>query len=244
MTVEKNTSLGRDSTVIPGRFGEPLQVTHAEYSRGGGNATPTRPLFLCMHGWGSNENDLADLMRYVAPHNDYVSLRAPLTLPSAGPDAYSWFHDSVPQGTDCDVDIFAAASAVDAWVEKNIPPDRDIVPIGFSQGGALAIHLLRLNPERYRASVCLSGFIAPAELPHTAPADGRLASLEIPVFYGYGAQDNVIAKFEQFAAAAWLEEHTWLTSKSYRALDHSVSLEELADLRQWLLTQNISSGLL
>ena len=28
------------------------------------------------------------------------------------------------------------------------------------------------------------------------------------------------------AAAAWLEEHTWLTTKSYRGLDHAVSLDE------------------
>lgn len=68
--------IGRESQVVPGRFGEPLQVTHVQYSRGGGNAAPRRPLFLCLHGWGSNEADLADMMRYVAPYNDFASLRA------------------------------------------------------------------------------------------------------------------------------------------------------------------------
>ena len=47
--------IGRESQVVPGRFGEPLQVTHVQYSRGDGNAAPRRPLFLCLHGWGSNE---------------------------------------------------------------------------------------------------------------------------------------------------------------------------------------------
>ena len=80
----KTELIGRESDVVPGRFGEPLQVTHVQYSRGGGNAAPKRPLFLCLHGWGSNEADLADMMRYIAPYNDYASLRAPLTLQAAG----------------------------------------------------------------------------------------------------------------------------------------------------------------
>ena len=54
----KTELIGRESDVVPGRFGEPLQVTHVQYSRGGGNAAPKRPLFLCLHGWGSNETDL------------------------------------------------------------------------------------------------------------------------------------------------------------------------------------------
>ena len=73
---DETALIGRESDVVPGRFGEPLQITHVQYSRGGGNATPKRPLFLCLHGWGSNEADLADMMRYIAPYNDYASLRA------------------------------------------------------------------------------------------------------------------------------------------------------------------------
>lgn len=130
--------IGRESQVVPGRFGEPLQVTHVQYSRGGGNAAPRRPLFLCLHGWGSNEADLADMMRYVAPYNDFASLRAPLVLQEAGSGefgfgqgAYSWFHDCVPSGEDLDRDAYAAAQAIDNWVAHNVPEDRAVVPIGF-----------------------------------------------------------------------------------------------------------------
>lgn len=44
--------------------------------------------------------------------------------------------------------------------------------------------------------------------------------------------------------AAWLEEHTWLTTKSYRGLDHAVSLDEFSDIRQWLVLHDIASGVL
>ena len=244
---ESSQLVGRESNVVPGRFGEPMQVREAQWSRGGGNAQPNRPMLLCLHGWGSNEQDLADMMRYVAPYNDFVSLRAPLVLQEEHgsiPGAYTWFHDCVPTGEDLDRDSFAAANAIDAWVLEHIPAERDVVPIGFSQGGLLAIHLLRVHPERYRASISLSGFLAPAQVPGTAPADDRLADLQIPTFFGYGQADTVIPAYEIHAMSAWLEEHTWLTEKSYRGLDHAVSLQEFNDLRQWLMLHNITSGML
>ena len=121
--------IGRESQVVPGRFGEPLQVTHVQYSRGGGNAAPRRPLFLCLHGWGSNEADLADMMRYVAPYNDFASLRAPLVLQEAGSGefgfgqgAYSWFHDCVPSGEDLDRDQETAFDDPNVLVARKLDP--------------------------------------------------------------------------------------------------------------------------
>ncbi|WP_022860289.1 alpha/beta hydrolase [Bifidobacterium magnum] len=239
--------IGRPSTVVPGHFGDPLTITKAVYSRQQAAAAPSRPLFLCLHGWGSNEDDLADMMRYVAPYNDYIALRAPLTLAEPSmfqPGAYSWFHDCVPTGEDLDYDAFAAATAIDMWVSENIDDSRAVVPIGFSQGALLAIHLLRVHPERYQAAIPLSGFLAPGIVPGTAPADDRLIDLNIPVFYGYGQADTVLPKYTIYETVAWLSEHTWLTDRSYRGLDHAVSMEEFSDLRRWMLDHNLTSGLL
>lgn len=248
---QHGVAAGRISTAVPGRFGDSVRVTHAVFSRGNGRALPTRPLLLCVHGWGSNESDLADMMRYIAPHNDYASLRAPFVLQAPGDGglgsmagAYSWFHDSVPIGDDLDRDIFAAATAIDDWVRDHVRAEREVVPVGFSQGGALAVHLLRIHPERYRAVISLSGFLAPAGVPGSAPADDRLADLEIPAFYGYGDRDTVIPKPEAYAFAAWLEDHTWLRANQYHGLDHAVNLEEFSDIRQWLLLHNIASGVM
>ena len=141
-----------------------------------------------------------------------------------GSGAYSWFHDCVPSGDDLDYDAYAAATAIDAWVAANIADDRDVVPLGFSQGGLLAIHLLRVHPERYRAAISLSGFLAPGIVAGTAPADDRLAERETPMFYGYGDRDGIIPRSELHATAAWLEE--------------------LADIRQWLVMHDIASGMM
>lgn len=224
-------------------YGELLEVTHALYSRLQAQAAINRPLFICLHGWGANEEDMAEIMRYLAPHNDYVSLRAPLVL-DQDHHAYAWLHQPVPHSDDLDRDAFAAASAVDSWVKEHLDVSRETVLIGFSQGALVASHVLRIHPERYRAAILLSGFIADGKLEGTAPADDRLAALNIPVFYGYGERDRVIPRYEFLSATAWLEEHTWLKSMSYHQLDHAVSLQEFGDIRQWLQMHNISSGIL
>lgn len=245
---EQPDLIGAESKVVPGRFGEPLTVSNALYSRQEASANPARPLFLIMHGWGSNEEDVADLMRYVAPYNDWVSLRAPLTVPGSergmfGP-GYTWFHDMRPEQEDLDRDGYAAAKAIDDWVKNHLPDKRKVVAMGFSQGGMLAVHLLRVDPERYQASVCLSGFLAPGLVRGTAPADDRLADMEKPVFFGFGSADTTVPKYEFRALAAWLDEHTWPRINEYDHLDHSVDMRELSDLRQWLADINVSSGLI
>ena len=35
-----------------------------------------------------------------------------------------------------------------------------------------------------------------------------------------------------------------MTTKSYRGLDHAVSLDEFSDIRQWLVLHDIASGVL
>lgn len=86
--------------------------------------------------------------------------------------------------------------------------------------------------------------MAPGNVPETTPYDDILADLNIPVFYGYGELDTVLPKYMIYETIAWLEEHTWLTAHGYRGLDHAVSMEEFSDLRQWLLDQDIASGII
>lgn len=237
-----------DEIVVEGDIGSPQQVTEVLYSRKGGKANLAKPLFILLHGWCSTEDDMTDLMRYVAPYNDYVSLRAPMVVPGSEQrmfgTGYTWFHKALPEGEELDKDAFAAAKAIDEWIATHVSAERDVVVMGFSQGAMLAAHLLRVNPDRYRAAICLSGFLAPNIIEGTSLADDRLAEMNKPVFFGYGQNDEVVPPYESHAFAAWLDEHVWLRSQSYSHLDHSVSMSELADVRQWLADIDVTSGLL
>jgi phospholipase/carboxylesterase len=220
-----------------------------------GHSNPNKPIFLGMHGWNDDEESFADLMHLIAPFNDYACLRAPIPVKELLPDkvdsagnpdnkGFAWLSQPHSTGETLDRDAFRSAQLVNAWVADNIDADRDIVPIGFSQGGLMVTELLRTDPERYRAGIVLSGFLAPGILKETIPAEDRVADLDIPVFYGYGEADTTIPVYEVFALNAWLQEHTYSKVVAYKGLDHAVNLKELDDIRAWLSDNNITSGLL
>ena len=117
----------------------------------------TAPVFVLLHGWGSNEYDLPDLLNYCgAGSADYASLQAPIAYGMGYTWFGAWAHEGVPEGESLDKQATEAAQAIDAWVAEHIPATRPVVAMGFSQGGLLAAHLLRCNPQRYAAAVSCS----------------------------------------------------------------------------------------
>ena len=116
----------------------------------------TAPVFVLLHGWGSNEYDLPDLLNYCgAGSADYASLQAPIAYGMGYTWFGAWAHEGVPEGESLDKQATEAAQAIDAWVAEHIPATRPVVAMGFSQGGLLAAHLLRCNPQ----AVCGSGLL-------------------------------------------------------------------------------------
>ncbi|MFF2270079.1 alpha/beta hydrolase [Cellulosimicrobium cellulans] len=179
---------------------------------------------VLLHGFGSHEHDLAGL----GPHlgAPWVSLRAPLALPQGG---FAWFPIATPGDPDPEP-VARATEAVWAWVDAELGAERQVVPVGFSQGGLMATQLLRTRPERVAATVVLGGFVQAAE----QPADAALAATRPPVFWGRGADDQVIAPHAIDRTAAWLPGRSTLVERVYPGLAHGIDARELADVRAFL----------
>ncbi|NMM92869.1 alpha/beta hydrolase [Bifidobacterium oedipodis] len=204
-----------------------MEVTTAITSLRGSNDLP---VFVLLHGWGSNEHDLPDLLNYCARGADYASLRAPIAYGMG----YTWFdewaHEGVPEGESLDRQALRAAEAIDRWVAANIPESRKVVPMGFSQGGLLAAHMLRVNPARYMAAVSFSGWLAPGAL----AGDATLAESKPPVFYGHGSADTIFSPAEVSAMSDFWEAHGTLTERIYPGMEHSINMEEMRDVAAFL----------
>ncbi len=179
-----------------------------------------------LHGYGSNEDDLAGLAPHTVPDLPWVSLRAPLTI---GPSSYAWFEILTP-GNPPPEPLATATEGVWSWVDEHLDPATKLVPIGFSQGGLMASELLRTRPERIAATVILGGFVQAAE----RPADAVLASTLPPVFWGRGAEDTVIAAAAVERTDAWLPTHSTLTRRVYPGLAHGVDAREVKDVRAFV----------
>ncbi|HWR85775.1 MAG TPA: alpha/beta fold hydrolase [Rhodoglobus sp.] len=178
-----------------------------------------RPLIVLLHGLGSHEGDLFGLSPALPLDAVVASLRAPLR---EGP-GWAWFPRAAPGAPDPDA-VDDAAHAVLAWLDTL--ESGPVTLIGFSQGGALALQLLRLAPGRFAAVANLAGFLAPG----FQDGDAELAASKPRVFWGRGTVDDVIPDSAITRTREWLPEHADATVRIYEDLGHGISNEELRDL--------------
>ncbi|KXC07358.1 alpha/beta hydrolase [Microbacterium hominis] len=186
-----------------------------------------RPLLLLLHGYGSDERDLFGLVPFLPDAYVFAAVRAPLSPPFPAP-GWSWYPIEGLDGRSSGA-VTDAAEALIAWVEAATDAET-IGMLGFSQGAAVALQALRLRPERFAFAVNLAGYVDPSPL----PADARLAERRPPVFWGRGARDEVIPPAAVAHTVQWLPEHVELSGRVYTGLTHSVSQEELDDVRVFL----------
>ena len=184
-----------------------------------------QPLLVVMHGRGSDERDLFSLAGELPAPYVIASLRAPL----AEGGGWSWWETVVPGDPDAER-VDQAAAAVARWLDALPFTPSVIGTLGFSQGGAMAVHLLRRDPGRVRFAVNLAGFTISGE----QEADAALAVARPPVFWGRGGSDplftpEIVSRTEQ-----WLAAHARAEVRVYPGLAHAVSREELDDVAAFL----------
>jgi phospholipase/carboxylesterase len=199
----------------------------ARTSWGDGSAPDaTAPLVVLLHGYGTDEHDLVPLIeQMVPPSASWASLRGPQELAFGGAEWFPIETLAAPAASQ----LAAAAAAIWAWLDVR-GSSRRVVPIGFSQGGVMALELLREHPDRVAAAAVLSGFAAAP----VRPGDAALADHPAPVFWGRGDQDDVIPAVLVAWTAQWLPAHARLDAHRYPGVPHGISPAEVADLAAFL----------
>ncbi|MFB4352674.1 alpha/beta fold hydrolase [Microbacterium sp. LS_15] len=186
------------------------------------------PLLVLLHGYGADEHDLFGLVPYLPEGIAVASVAAPLAPPWPMPGR-SWYPIEGLDGRSSTA-VTAAAQAFLHWLGSEREDAASVALLGFSQGAAVALQTLRLAPEKVDAVVALSGYAAPGELPR----DVELAELRPPVFWGRGTNDDVIPAALVAHTAEWLPAHSELSGRVYTGLTHSISEDELGDVRTFL----------
>ena len=184
-----------------------------------------RPLLVLLHGYGSHEGDLFSL----APHLPLAPVIASVRAPVQEGPGYAWF----PVGDSPDRLAAAndSAAAVVSWISSLSYTSVGL--LGFSQGGATALQVMRQAPPLVSYGVMLSGFA----LPDPQAGDAALAESRPPVFWGRGTADQVIQPAFIDHTSDWLPAHSTLTERIYEDLPHSISNAELADVNSFILEQ-------
>ncbi len=204
-----------------------MSVEYAVYSPDWvSQAAPGAPVMLLLHGYGSNERDLPGLAPYLPQGVPWASTRAPIPMFGGGA---TWFPFTPGESPDNE-HILTAINQLWEWIDAHVDPTSPLIPVGFSQGGLMAVELLRTRPERIAATVVLAGLISTTE----HKADALLTESRPRVFWGRGIEDTVIWPAAIARTEQYLTEHTDVTARVYPGLAHSVDERVLADVREFL----------
>jgi phospholipase/carboxylesterase len=197
---------------------------------------------IWMHGLGADGHDFEPIVpelglparpaiRFVFPH---APLR-PVTI-NQGHVMRAWYDIHALAGVrrEDEAGVRQSAQQVEALIEREgqrgIAPRR-LVLAGFSQGGAMALHVGLRHRERLAGVLALSCYLP---LAATLATEASPANRSVPIFWAHGVHDPMIPLAmaehgrEQVAALGYpIEWHQY-------PMPHSVSAEEIADIARWL----------
>jgi phospholipase/carboxylesterase len=119
---------------------------------------------------------------------------------------------------------------------RGIASDK-IVLAGFSQGGAIALHTALRYTEKLAGLMALSTYLPlqsefDAEVATNDSAQGR----GLPIFMGHGSFDPVLPIILGERSKERLQGVGYQVSWHEYPMAHAVCAEEIADIRQWLLS--------
>lgn len=202
---------------------------------------PARFAVLWLHGLGADGHDFAPVLRYlplrelgarvVLPHAPSipVSINAGYVMPA-------WYdiREGDLRNRHDEGGIRESAERIEALIAAQkatgLPAER-ILLVGFSQGGAMALHCALRHPERLAGVVTLSTYLL---LPEATETERSPANHGLPVFAGHGTVDPVVVPPRGEAARDWLVERGHPVEWHTYRMGHEVCLPLLDDLGAWL----------
>ncbi|MBA2655210.1 MAG: carboxylesterase [Gammaproteobacteria bacterium] len=119
---------------------------------------------------------------------------------------------------------------IDSIIEKGVPSERIIVG-GFSQGGAIALHLGLRYPKKLAGVIGLSTY-----LPLTDQMMGERQTINAatPIFLAHGKQDTLVPYTIGQSAYDKLASLGYSVSWHDYEIAHTVNKEEAQDLGKWI----------
>ena len=196
-----------------------------------------------LHGLGADGSDFVPVaealdlsavgpVRYVLPH---APVR-PVTI-NGGYVMPAWYDilgiDLVRREDEAGLreSLLQIEALIDREKARGIPASR-IVLAGFSQGCAMALLTGLRHRERLAGLAGLSGYLP---LAAKTAAEAAPANRDVPIFLAHGLDDGVVDIQRAFASRDALQQHGYPVEWHEYEMEHSVCLEEIADLNRWLL---------
>ena len=205
------------------------------------DANPTAAVIL-MHGLGADGNDFVPIcneldlsglgpVRFVFPNAPVMKVT--VNNGYAMPAWYDIFGPNLVQRED-EAGLRRSLASIEQLIEhekqRGIPASR-IVIAGFSQGCAMALLTGLRHKERLAGIAALSGYLP---LAASTEAERSEANRDVPIFQAHGQRDGVIPIARAEASRDALKALGYHVEWHAYPMEHSVCMEEIADLGAWL----------
>jgi len=206
--------------------------------------TAAHPVYsiIWLHGLGADGHDFAPIVpelvapqwpaiRFVFPHAPVrpVTINNGMAM-RAWYDIYG-FDAHAPQD---DAGIRASIAEVEALIareqERGVSSER-ILLAGFSQGGAIALAAGLRHARKLAGIIALSTYLP---LAPTLAVERSTANAGVPIFWGHGTFDPVVALQRGVESRAALEALGYAVQWHTYPMPHAVCPDEIADLRRWI----------
>ncbi|MFC3660261.1 alpha/beta hydrolase [Luteimonas notoginsengisoli] len=197
---------------------------------------------IWLHGLGADGGDfvpiLPELVRPAWPAVRFVFPHAPVrpvTINNSVP-MRAWYdiREADLANRADEAGVAASVERVEALVareaQRGVPASR-VFLAGFSQGGAVTLAAGLRRSEALAGLVALSTYVPAAQTAAAALAVGANAQ---PVFMAHGTQDPVVPLRAGEQSAALLRDLGFAVDWHAYPMPHSVCLEEIRDLGDWL----------
>jgi phospholipase/carboxylesterase len=198
---------------------------------------------VILHGLGADGTDFlpfADELKLdaVGPVR-WVFPRAPVqpVTINGGAAMRSWYDilNADLSRREDEAGVRASIARVHRLLEREIArgmPARRIVLGGFSQGCAITLAAGLRFGQRLGGLVGMSGYVP---LAANTAAERHTANADVPVFIAHGQRDGIVPMARGAAGRDLLQELGMKVEWHDYPMEHSVCIEEVQALRQWLL---------
>lgn len=206
--------------------------------------TGTNPthVIIWMHGLGADGNDFVPIVselnlspdvriRFVFPHAPMRSITI-----NNGYIMRAWydiFYNDMSHKED-EIGVRDSQEAIDNLIDYEIScgiKPENIILAGFSQGGAMALHVGLRQKNNLAGILALSCYLP---LANTLLTEVHPANSSIPILMAHGRSDRVVPVTLAKASRDLLLEANYEVEWHEYAMEHSVCTEEITDISSWI----------
>ena len=202
---------------------------------------------IWLHGLGADghdfepivpELDLPEAARFIFPH---APIR-PVTINDSYPmrawyDIFSLERGGLEDEAGIRVSAVQVENLVQSEVDRGIPVSQ-LVLAGFSQGGAMALHVGLRYSQSIAGIIALSTYLP---LPKILTMEKASGTERLPIFMGHGTEDVTIPEFYGAQSRDQLQSEGCKVDWHTYPMGHSVCEEEILHINEWLRTRQGAS---